>query len=138
MNKISLKSLIENGTIVSFSKLRQNSSEYHYITFLSKVGEETSSQNIYFSKNSNEIVKNYKLGDDITNLLITSEIVSTTNEAGEVRYKLSLVDDTKEYINSSTLLSIFGIKEDTKDFDLTHFKTQFSAKPAPVVANVGG
>ena len=61
----------------------------------------------------------------------------TTNEAGEIRYKLSLVDDTKEYINSSTLLNIFGIKEDTKDFDLTHFKTQFSAKPTPVVANVG-
>lgn len=137
MNKISLKSLIENGTIISFSKLRQNSSQYHYITFLSKVGEQTASQNIYFSKNSNEIVKNYKIGDEMAPLLINADIVSTTNEAGEVRYKLSLVDDTKEYINSSTLLNIFGIKEDTKDFDLTHFKTQFSAKPTPVVANVG-
>jgi hypothetical protein len=70
-------------------------------------------------------------------LLVNADIVSTTNEGREVRYKLSLVDDTKEYINSSTLLNIFGIKEDTKDFDLTDFKTQFSAKPTPVVANVG-
>lgn len=132
MNTISLKKLIELGVITTISKLSQNSNGYHFVTVIDSNKKAT---NLYFSKNSNELVKNYKVGDDIIRELIHASVVATENTEKKVRFKISIPSAEGKYSSKTELLSVFGIEEQV-DFDLESFKATFQAKPAVLTAEV--
>lgn len=99
MKSASLKSAFKAGIVRNISKVRENESEYKYVTFLDGKGKAT---NVYLGQKSADQVS---VDDDLTPAqLANAEIVLATNEAGEERLKLSLTGESA-YTN---LGSIFG------------------------------
>jgi hypothetical protein len=91
----------------------------------------TKSSNLYLSKTATATANALGLmADDKipAELLKNSEVVETTNEAKEVRYKLSF-GNSGVYASSTELNDIFGIEEQMGDFDVVAFKATFTEKP---------
>lgn len=127
MQSISFKSLYLAKVFSTITKLRVNKNGYHFITLINKNGE---ANNLYFSKNSDGYIgANYEVGEDITSLLVKSEIVAVENADGELRHKITLQGST-DYIGANVLDELFGV-ETAVDFNIENFKAEFSAEEAP-------
>ena len=132
LKTVTLKSLIKSGVITAISKLHFNTSGYPYVTFL----QGNKPNNVYFTLKSSSVVEGtFQKDDNITSFLRNAEIVQTKNEAGEVRFKLS-IPDLNNYSSKSELMEIFGMEESTTDFDLSLFKAQCTTQTAVVPAEV--
>lgn len=133
MQSISFKSLYLAKVFSTITTLRKNVNGYHFITLINKDGE---ANNVYFSKNSDAyITANYEVGEDISALIVKSELVAVENADGELRHKITLQGST-EYIGASALDALFGV-ETQVDFNLKQFVDEFEAvepEPAKPVA----
>jgi hypothetical protein len=127
MQSISFKSLYLAKVFSTITTLRKNVNGYHFITLINKKGE---ANNLYFSKNSDAyITANYEVGEDITSLLVKSEVVAVENADGNLRHKISLQGST-EYIGASALDALFGVETEV-DFNMADFISEFEAAAAP-------
>lgn len=120
MQVIDFKTLVQKGLIRNYSVLRINTSGYPFVTILNKANR---ANNLYFSKNSAQsVLDTFGEGQDITEFLKTAQVVKTTNQDGEVRYKLSSSGD---YKSNSSIADAFGVQLEEQDFDIEEFAKQF-------------
>ena len=86
----SVKDFVRNNQIASISNnVRVNVNGYPYVTFINKNNE---AENIYFSKNAGETVKE---GQSIVKGFFNNLCIKTVyNESGEERLKLSLIGES--------------------------------------------
>lgn len=133
MNKVSLRTLVLQRMVTTFSKLRKNGNGYWYMTLLNG----SKSFNVYFGKRSTSIIDALGLNEGSSlpsDMLKGAEVVLTENKDGEIRYKLT-ISGTNDYASANDMADLFGLEEEVSvDFDMAHFKEQFaSATPAPLV-----
>ena len=130
LKTITLVSLIKQGEVTSISLLKYNKSGYPYITLC----KGNKPNNVYFSLKSAEVINNhFKEQDNVISILKNANICQTTNEEGEVRFKLS-TSETSNYVSQAELLSAFGVEEIVTNFDLELFRNQFTSQTAVVPA----
>lgn len=130
LKTITLVSLIKQGEVTSISLLKYNKSGYPYITLC----KGNKPNNVYFSLKSAEVINNhFKEKDNVISILKNANICQTTNEEGEVRFKLS-TSESSNYVSQAELMSAFGVEESVTDFDLELFRNQFTSQTAVVPA----
>jgi hypothetical protein len=130
LKTITLASLVKQGEVTSISLLKYNKSGYPYITLL----KGNKPNNVYFSLKTAEVINNhFKEKDNVISILKNANICQTTNEEGEVRFKLS-TSETSNYVSQAELMSAFGVEESVTDFDLELFRNQFTSQTAVVPA----
>lgn len=130
LKTITLASLVKQGEVTSISLLKYNKSGYPYITLY----KGNKPNNVYFSLKTAEVINNhFKEKDNVISILKNANICQTTNEEGEVRFKLS-TSETSNYVSQAELLSAFGVEETVTDFDLELFRNQFTSQTAVVPA----
>ena len=130
LKTITLVSLIKQGEVTSISLLKYNKSGYPYITLC----KGNKPNNVYFSLKSAEVINNhFKEKDNVISILKNANICQTTNEEGEVRFKLS-TSESSNYVSQAELMSAFGVEEPATDFDLELFRNQFTSQTAVVPA----
>lgn len=123
METISFRKLVQDRHVKSFSTLRINENGYPFVTLL---GNNSASMNIYFGKKSAQIVTdNAEEGDGIALMLKDANVIKTFNENGELRYKMSLTQGSN-YASTSELEEIFGVEASVGDFDVKEFLQAFS------------
>lgn len=123
METISFRKLVQDRHVKSFSTLRINENGYPFVTLL---GNNSTSMNIYFGKKSAQIVTdNAEEGDGIALMLKDANVIKTFNENGELRYKMSLTQGSN-YASTSELEEIFGVEASAGDFDVKEFLQAFS------------
>ena len=126
METISLRELVKRGVVRNLSVLRENTNGYPFITLLNKRGQ---ANNIYFGQKSAILIKdNFEIGQNIVVALKDATVIKTANEAGEVRYKLSLPSPTSKYSSDSELMDVFGIEEVETEFSVATFEQQFTSQ----------
>ncbi len=126
MEQISLKQLVQKGTVRNISSLRENTNGYPFVTLLNKKGE---AQNIYFGQKSSVVIKDtFEVGDNIITALKDATVIKAKNAEGETRYKLSLPNSSSKYSTDSELMDVFGIEEVESEFDVTAFAKEFAAQ----------
>lgn len=126
------KAVVELG-IQTISALRMNESGYPYVTLITKG---SASNNLYFGKGSAEALP--AEGSKIVHLLKDATVVETTNEDGEIRFKLSIPKSGSAatgYSSASEMSDLFGLVE-VSEFDMSAFKAEFQTKPEEVVKPV--
>lgn len=129
LKSVTLKTLVENGTVRAISKLKVNTNGYPFVTFLNKNSE---SQNVYFGqKTASLVMDNFSKEDNILVFLKNANINQVENEAGEIRYKLS-TSGVSKYSSTAELMEIFGVEEKTQDFNMELFAKEFTPKTALV------
>lgn len=128
--KTPLAALVKNKTITSISTLNFNTSNYPFITMLTK---DSKAQNIYFGiKSSNVIANNYGPNENIIKELVNADVIQTENAQGEIRFKISLPGESR-YSSETELMNAFGLEVETPvDFDMDLFMSQFESKPSLV------
>ena len=130
LKTITLVSLIKQGEVTSISLLKYNKSGYPYITLC----KGNKPNNVYFSLKTAEVINNhFKEKDNVISILKNANICQTTNEEGEVRFKLS-TSESSNYVSQAELMSAFGVEEPATDFDLELFRNQFTSQTAVVPA----
>lgn len=130
LKTITLASLVKQGEVTSISLLKYNKSGYPYITLC----KGNKPNNVYFSLKSAEVINNhFKEKDNVISILKNANICQTTNEEGEVRFKLS-TSESSNYVSQAELMSAFGVEEPATDFDLELFRNQFTSQTAVVPA----
>ena len=130
LKTITLASLVKQGEVTGISLLKYNKSGYPYITLC----KGNKPNNVYFSLKSAEVINNhFKEKDNVISILKNANICQTTNEEGEVRFKLS-TPETSNYVSQAELMSAFGVEETVTDFDLELFRNQFTSQTAVVPA----
>lgn len=130
LKTITLVSLVKQGEVTSISLLKYNKSGYPYITLC----KGNKPNNVYFSLKSAEVINNhFKEKDNVISILKNANICQTTNEEGEVRFKLS-TSESSNYVSQAELMSAFGVEEPATDFDLELFRNQFTSQTAVVPA----
>jgi len=128
LKSVTLKSLVQSGTVTGISKLRKNSTGYPYITLL----QGNKPNNVYFGKKTATIVDGtFSEGDDIIQFLKNSEIVQTENENGEIRFKLSN-PGSSNYSTKAELMDIFGATEQITNFNMELFAKEFTSQQSIV------
>lgn len=104
--------------VKTISHLRVNENGYPFVTLL---GVDRKSMNLYFSIRSAEIIKdNFEVGDSVLEALKDADVIRTENQQGEVRYKLSCAAGSK-YATTAQLAEAFGIDEEVGEFDEKEF-----------------
>ena len=130
LKSVTLASLVKQGELTSISLLKYNKSGYPYITLC----KGNKPNNVYFSLKSAEVINNhFKEKDNVISILKNANICQTTNEEGEVRFKLS-TSESSNYVSQAELMSAFGVEEPATDFDLELFRNQFTSQTAVVPA----
>jgi hypothetical protein len=130
LKSVTLKSLVQSGMVTGISKLRKNQTGYHYVTLL----QGNKPNNVYFGKKTSTLIEGtFSEGDDIIQFLKNAEIVQTSNEAGEIRFKLSN-SGTSNYSSKAELMDVFGSKEEVTDFDMELFKSEFAVQEVTKVS----
>lgn len=123
LKSVTLKSLIRSGKVTGISNLRKNSSGLYYVTLLNG----NKPNNVYFSKKASIIVDGtFTEGDSVVSFLKNAEVVQTLNEDQEVRFKLTVPSSNSNYASKAELLDTFGSSEETTDFDMNLFVSQFA------------
>ncbi len=124
MKKISLKKLVQDRVVTNISGLRVNISGYPYVTMLTG----SKSQNVYFGQKTAELVSDtFSENDSILSFLADAEIIQTTNEAGETRFKLSK-NAGSDYATETAIADVFGVELSAGEFDVKLFASEFTAK----------
>lgn len=124
MKKISLKKLVQDRVVTNISGLRVNISGYPYVTMLTG----SKSQNVYFGQKTAELVSDtFSENDSILSFLADAEIIQTTNEAGETRFKLSK-NAGSDYATETAMADVFGVELSAGEFDVKLFASEFAAK----------
>ena len=124
MKKISLKKLVQDRIVTNISGLRVNISGYPYVTMLTG----SKSQNVYFGQKTAELVSDtFSENDSILSFLADAEIIQTTNEAGETRFKLSK-NAGSDYATETAIADVFGVELSAGEFDVKLFASEFTAK----------
>ena len=124
MKKISLKKLVQDRVVTNISGLRVNISGYPYVTMLTG----SKSQNVYFGQKTAELVSDtFSENDSILSFLADAEIIQTTNEAGETRFKLSK-NAGSDYATETAMADVFGVELSSGEFDVKLFASGFAAK----------
>lgn len=130
LKTITLASLVKQGEVTDISLLHYNKSGYPFVTLL----KGNKPNNVYFSLKTAEVINNhFKEKDNVISILKNANICQTTNEEGEVRFKLS-ISETSNYVSKEELMSVFGIEDAVTDFDLELFRNQFTSQTAVVPA----
>ena len=130
LKTITLASLVKQGEVTDISLLHYNKSGYPFVTLL----KGNKPNNVYFSLKTAEVINNhFKEKDNVISILKNANICQTTNEEGEVRFKLS-TSETSNYVSKAELMSAFGVEETVTDFDLELFRNQFTSQTAVVPA----
>ena len=130
LKTITLASLVKQGEVTDISLLHYNKSGYPFVTLL----KGNKPNNVYFSLKTAEVINNhFKEKDNVISILKNANICQTTNEEGEVRFKLS-ISETSNYVSKAELMSAFGVEESVTDFDLELFRNQFTSQTAVVPA----
>lgn len=130
LKTITLASLVKQGEVTDISLLHYNKSGYPFVTLL----KGNKPNNVYFSLKTAEVINNhFKEKDNVISILKNANICQTTNEEGEVRFKLS-ISETSNYVSKAELMSVFGIEDAVTDFDLELFRNQFTSQTAVVPA----
>ena len=130
LKTITLASLVKQGEVTDISLLHYNKSGYPFVTLL----KGNKPNNVYFSLKSAEVINNhFKEKDNVISILKNANICQTTNEEGEVRFKLS-TSESSNYVSQAELMSAFGVEEPATDFDLELFRNQFTSQTAVVPA----
>lgn len=96
---MTIRQFCKDNTVSSVSNVRTNTNGYPYMTFLSEKFE-GGAQNIYFGKSTAQSVSANQTPRAIN--LQEFSIITTENEAGEERLKLS---NNTDYTNIDDLLS---------------------------------
>lgn len=123
METISLRKLVQDRHVQNISTLRVNTNGYPFVTLL---GKNSSSTNLYFGKKSAQIITdNAEEGDSIIAMLKNANVVRTENEGGEVRYKLS-ISEGSNYANVSEMEEFFGVEPSDEGFSVKDFIATFS------------
>lgn len=121
LKSVSVRSLVKSGVITGVSYLKFNKSGYPFVTFLQ--GNKPNS--VYFSRKAAVLVEGtFKQKDNVALLLRNADIVQTKNDAGEIRFKLS-ISESSDYISKTELADIFGIEDTMIDFDINLFNKEF-------------
>jgi hypothetical protein len=124
MQKISLKKLVQDRVVTNISGLRVNISGYPYVTMLTG----SKSQNVYFGQKTAELVSDtFSENDSVLSFLADAEIIQTTNEAGETRFKLSK-NAGSDYATETAMADVFGVELSAGEFDVKLFASEFAAK----------
>ena len=123
IKSVTLKSLVQSGTVTGISNLRKNTTGLYYVTLLNG----NKPNNVYFSKKASTVVDGtFSEGDNVIQFLKNSEIVQTVNENQEVRFKISIPSANSNYSSKAELMGVFGSAEETTDCDMDLFKKQFA------------
>lgn len=125
LKSVTLKSLVQTGKVTGISNLRKNTTGLYYVTLLNG----SKPNNVYFSKKAGTVVDGtFSEGDSIVAFLKNSEVVQTINEEGEVRFKLTVPSSNSNYASKAELMDVFGGDEQTTEFDMSLFVSQFASQ----------
>lgn len=128
LKSVTLKKLVQDGTVTAISKLKRNTNKLYFVTLMC----DKKANNVYFTKKTSLILDGtFNEGDHIVSFLQNAEVCQTESQQegheGENRFKL-FVPGESNYSSKAELLAVFGGEEDVKDFDMNLFKEEFKAK----------